>query len=72
MDIKIIPRRICKTGTANLDEDLLKVEINEVINKGIINKSYKIQNKHGLQQANEQMQEETLITPEEVNNDNTM
>lgn len=48
MDLKIILRRICKTFTANLDEDLLKIETNYVINKEIIGKWYKIQNKHDL------------------------
>ena len=71
MDIRFILRRISKTSTTNLDEDLLKIEIMEMVNKGIIEKSYKILNEHGLQLTNRQMQEETLITPEEINNDNT-
>ena len=52
MDTKIILRRISKTSAKNLDEDLLKIEINQMINKGIIDISYKILNEHDLQQTN--------------------
>ena len=59
------------TSAANLDVDLLKFKINEIPNKGILGKSYKMLNNHGLQQTKKQIQEETLITPSEVNNDST-
>ena len=59
------------TSAANLDADLLKFKINEMPNKGILDKSCKMLNDHGLQQTKKQIQEETLITPREVNNDST-
>ena len=71
MDIKIILRKISTTSAANLDEALLKIEINEMTNKEIIDKSYKMLNEHGLQQTKEQMEKETLITPGDVHNDNS-
>ena len=56
MDVKFILRRISQTSSANLDEDVIKIKIMEMINKRIIEKSYKIRNEHGLQQTNRQMQ----------------
>ena len=38
---KIILRRISKTSASNLNEDKLKIETNQMINKGTICKSYK-------------------------------
>ena len=67
MDIKIILRRISKTSATNLDEGLLKIEINEIINKGIIDKPYKILNEHGQQQRNKYKKK--ILLPQEVNND---
>ena len=67
MDIKIILRKISTTSAANL----IKIEINEMTNKEIIDKSYKMLNEHGLQQTKEQMEKETLITPGDVHNDNS-
>ena len=58
-------------SAANLDVDLFKFKINEIPNKGILGKSCKTLNNHGLQQTKKQIQEETLITPSEVNNDST-
>ena len=55
MGVKFILRRISKTSGANLDEDVIKIEIMEMINKRIIEKSYKILNEHGLQQTNRQI-----------------
>ena len=67
MDIKIILRRISKTSATNLDAGLLKIEINEIINKGIIDKPYKILNEHGQQQRNKYKKK--ILLPQEVNND---
>ena len=69
IDIKIILRKIFRIS--NLDEDLLKFEINEMTNKGITEKSHKMLNEHGLQPTKEQMKEEPLITPGDVHNNNT-
>ena len=43
MDKKIILRY-----TANLDEDMLKTEIKEISNKGILDKSYRMLNEHSV------------------------
>ena len=59
------------TSAANLDVDLFKFKINEIPTKEILGKSCKMLNNHGLQQTKKQIQEETLITPSEVNNDST-
>lgn len=48
MDKKIILRTISIRSTANLDEDLLKIEIKEISNKGILGKSYRMLNEHGV------------------------
>ena len=45
---KEMDKEIILRYTANLDEDLLKTEVKEISNKGILDKSYRMLNEHSV------------------------
>ena len=50
-------------SAANLDVDLFKFKINEIPNKGILGKSCKTLNNHGLQQTKKKSKKKLSLHP---------